>query len=126
MYQVTFSDQSLAELEKLETLRQLEIADMISSLDLGALDKTDPHLGVFHRGRKKLYRLRAGDYRIYFTLKGVNEIFCEVILPQHSVTDFVYRTKLPLSEDQIIEQHASFWEYLDGLTSKTKKSSSKK
>ena len=121
MYQVTCSDQSLAELEKLDTLKQLELADMISGLSPEALKNPQGKVGVFQRGTKKLYRLRAGDFRIYFTVRAADQITCEVILPQHTLTDFVYRTKLPLAEDQIVEQHSTFWEYIDGLINRNKK-----
>jgi mRNA interferase RelE/StbE len=40
---------------------------------------------------------------------------CHYILPQHSLSDFIFRTKLPVSEEQMVEQHSSFWKYLESL-----------
>ena len=125
MYQVTFSEQSLSELNKLDQLKQLELADMIGSLSPAALENPNEKIGVFNRDGKRLYRIRAGEYRIYFKVRSEDEIFCEVILPQHSLTDFVYRTKLPLAEDQIVEQHSSFWSYLESLRKGDKASGDK-
>ena len=123
MYQVTFSDQSLSELNKLDQLKQLELADLIGNLSPVALEKPSEKIGVFNREGKRLYRIRAGEFRIYFKVRSEDEIYCEVILPQHSVTDFLFRTKLPLAEDEIIEQHSSFWSYLDRLRKGDKASS---
>ena len=125
MYQVTFSEQSLSELNKLDQLKQLELADMIGSLSPAALENPNEKIGVFNRDGKRLYRIRAGEFRIYFKVRSEDEIFCEVILPQHSLTDFVYRTKLPLAEDQIVEQHSSFWSYLESLRKGDKASGDK-
>ena len=125
MYQVTFSEQSLSELNKLDQLKQLELADMIGGLSPAALENPNEKIGVFNREGKRLYRIRAGEFRIYFKVRSEDEIFCEVILPQHSLTDFIYRTKLPLAEDQIVEQHSSFWSYLEGLRKGDKASTEK-
>ena len=105
----------MSELNKLDTLKQLELADLMGNLSPAALEKPEGSIGVFNRDGKRLLRIRAAEYRIYFTLRSEDVIYCEVILPQHSLTDFIYRTKLPLSEDQIVEQHSSFWSYLDSL-----------
>jgi hypothetical protein len=38
------------------------------------------------------------------------------ILQQHSLEDFLLRNKLPVSEEQLVEQHSKFWKYLETLT----------
>jgi len=115
MFQVNFSDQAIAELNKLDKLDQLELIDDFSSLTPERLKKPGEALGRFRRQNKTYYRLRCGEYRIYFEALTAETLFAHYILHQHSLTDFVLRNKLPMSEEQMIEQHKSFWKYLDTL-----------
>ena len=41
--------------------------------------------------------------------------YSHVILDKNSMADFIFRTKLPFKEEQAIEQHQSFWQYLESL-----------
>jgi mRNA-degrading endonuclease RelE of RelBE toxin-antitoxin system len=113
-YQVTFSDQSMHELNKLDTLMQLQLVETLSSLSLDKLQANPSHLGVFNRNGKTFYRLRAGDYRIYFEVSS-NVLYSNYILHQHTWADFVFRCKLPFKEEDMIEKDQSFWKYLENL-----------
>lgn len=115
MFQVTFSDQCLGELRKIETLEQLEVIGPLSLLTEFQLNNPKEPLGSFSRGKKTVYRIRSGDYRLYFERDGIT-LHTICILHKNSLTDFIYRTKLPMSEEQLIEQHSSFWKYLETLT----------
>jgi len=117
MYQVTFSEQSMRELNKLDKLAQLVVIDPISRLT--AAELADPHepLGRFSRGGQVFYRLRSGDFRFYFELRG-ETLHTQYILHKDSLEDFLFRTKLPVSEQQLFEQHSKFWRYLESLTKK--------
>ncbi len=115
MFQVTFSDQCLAELGKIDTLEQLEVISPLSQLSESQLANPKEPLGRFTRGKKTVYRLRTGDYRIYFERNGIT-LHTVCILHKNTLTDFIFRTKLPISEEQLIEQHSSFWKYLETLT----------
>jgi mRNA interferase RelE/StbE len=114
MYQVTFSDQSIKELNKLDKLAQIELIGPLGSLTAAELANPREPLGKFSRADGTYYRLRSGDYRIYFTVKG-EELHTRCILHKNSLTDFVFRTKLPVTEEQLVEQHTSFWKYLETL-----------
>ncbi len=114
MFQVTFSDQSIAELNKLEKLAQIELIGPLGALTAGDLAHPREPLGRFSRGDRTYYRLRSGDHRMYFTVKG-DTLHTHYILHRNSLTDFVFRTKLPISEEQLVEQHTSFWRYLETL-----------
>ena len=114
MYQVTFSDQSMRELNKLDTLSQMALIEEITRLTPHALEEVEDTLSKFTRKGKTFYRLRTGDYRIYFEVQD-DILFSHVILDKNSMADFVFRTKLPFSEEQAIEQHQSFWQYLESL-----------
>jgi mRNA-degrading endonuclease RelE of RelBE toxin-antitoxin system len=114
MYQVTFSDQSMNELNKLDTLSQMELMECITELTPRDLHIMDDRLGRISRNGNTYYRLRAGDFRIYFEIKD-DILFSHIILDKNSMADFIFRTKLPFKEEQAIEQHQSFWKYLESL-----------
>ena len=115
MYQVTFSEQAMRELNKLEQLAQLDAIDPISNLKPADLAHPREPLGYFRRGQKSLYRLRAGDFRFYFQSIG-DTLHVDYILHRNSLEDFLLRNKLPVSEQQLVEQHSKFWKYLESLT----------
>lgn len=114
MYQVTFSDQSMGELNKLSVEEQMELVDVISSITSDKLDKPREPIGRFTRDGRTYYRVRANDFRCYFEIRG-DTLYSHYIIHKHTLTDFVFRFKLPVSEDQLIEQHGSFWKYLETL-----------
>ena len=115
MYQVTFSEQAMAELNRLDKLAQLDAIEPISGLRPEQLAHPREPLGRFHRGQKEFYRLRAGDFRFYFDVQG-ETLHVDYILHKNSLEDFLLRNKLPVSEQQLVEQHSKFWKYLESLT----------
>ena len=114
MYQVTFSDQSIAELNKLDISVQMPIVEIFSSLSREDLEHGSDDVGRFERDGKTYYRVRAGEFRIYFELKE-DTLYSHFILHQHSLADFIFRFKLPYNEETLIEQHQSFWKYLESI-----------
>ncbi len=114
LYQVTFSDQSMAMLNKLPVEEQLRLVDRISNLSPEQLENPDDTIGRFNRNGKTYYRVRAGDFRCYFEVTG-NTLFSHYILHRNGLTDFIYRNKLPITEETMAEQHNSFWKYLESL-----------
>lgn len=115
MYQVTFSEQSMHEINQLETADQLKLIESLSRLTEDDFKQNSKTLGKFQRQGKTFYRLRAKDHRIYFEIKEDDIIYSHYILPQHSWSDFIIRFKLPISEEHLIEKDQSFWKYLDNL-----------
>lgn len=116
MFQVTFSDQSMTELNKLDILVQMPIVEKFSALKAEDLQGVSEDLGRFDRGGKTYYRLRVGDFRIYFELLKDSTLYSHYILHKHTLADFVFRFKLPYREETLIEQHKSFWKYLESLS----------
>ena len=115
MYQVTFSEQAMRELNKLDKLAQLEAIDPISNIKPSDLAHPREPLGYFKRGAKMLYRLRAGDFRFYFDVRG-ETLHVDYILHRNSLEDFLLRNKFPVTEQQLVEQDSKFWKYLESLT----------
>ena len=117
MFQVTFSDQAMEELNKIDVEAQMRFVERISNISPEQLANPQEPLGRFSRKGKIFYRLRAGDFRCYFTVEH-SSLNAHYILTKHSTTDFLFRFKLPVSQEQLIEQHQSFWKYLESLAKK--------
>jgi mRNA interferase RelE/StbE len=115
VYQVTFSAQAMRELNRLDQLAQLDAIDPISNLKPADLVHPREPLGHFRRGTKSFFRLRAGDFRFYFEAHG-DALHVDYILHRNSLEDFLLRNKLPVSEQQLVEQDSKFWKYLESLT----------
>lgn len=114
LYQVTFSDHSMDELNKLPVEDQLNLVDQISNLSPEQLNNPDDSIGKFTRGKTTYYRVRAGEFRCYFEVQG-DTLYAHYILHKNTLMDFVYRNRLPVSEESMAEQHSSFWKYIDSF-----------
>jgi mRNA-degrading endonuclease RelE of RelBE toxin-antitoxin system len=115
VYQVTFSEQAMRELNRLDQLEQLTVIEPISSLRAEDLAHPREPLGRFHREGKTFYRLRSREHRFYF--EALDEVLhVNYILHKNSLEDFLLRNKLPVSEQQLVEQHSKFWKYLESMT----------
>jgi mRNA interferase RelE/StbE len=115
--QVTFSAQAMHELNRLDKLLQLDLVEPITSLKPADLAHPREPLGRFTRAGKEFYRLRAGDFRFYFDANG-EKLHVNYILHKNSLEDFLLRNKLPVSEQQLVEQDSKFWKYLESLAKK--------
>ena len=86
----------MAELNKLPANEQMGLMEILSNVD-----PEDPcgsnDLGSFNRSGKIFYRLRPKGLRIYFEILEGGILFCHYILQPHTLTDFVFRFKLPVS-----------------------------
>jgi mRNA interferase RelE/StbE len=115
MYQLNFSDQSLAEINKLEIGDQLHLIEQLSTLSDQAFKEKITDLPRIQRGGLSFFRIKIDSFRAYLEPRSNGQLFCHYILPQHTLSDFIFRSKLPISEEQMIEQHSSFWKYVDSL-----------
>lgn len=114
LYQVTFSDHSMRELNKLPVEDQLALVDRISNLTPRQLAEPDDSIGRFHREGTTYYRVRAGNFRCYFEIRG-DTLYAHYILHKKTLTDFIYRNRLPATQETMAEQNSSFWKYLETL-----------
>ncbi len=105
----------MRELNKLETLAQLELVGPISSLKASDLEHPREPLGRFQRRGRPIDRLRAGHHRFYFEA-AADILHVNYILHMNSLEDFLLRNGLPVSEQQLVEQNSKFWKYLESLT----------
>lgn len=113
MFQVTFSDQAMAELNKLPTLDQMNVVEAFSGLTTADLANGKADLGKVRREGHTYHRLRVGDFRVYFEAKG-DALHAHFILHRHTYRDFAFRTHLPVDiDEQAVEANKAFWTYLE-------------
>ena len=105
------------ELNQLDTRSQMMLIEVVSTLTQQQLDHPNEELGRFHRSGNTYYRVRAGEFRIYFEQQG-DSLYAHYILHKNTLADFIFRSKLPASEEFLAEQHDTFWKYLESLRHK--------
>ena len=112
MFQIVFNQLSAAEISALPKSLQLELLAEFEILpeDLDRLDSK--RFGVIQREGKKLYRYRAKDYRIYFD-KRPEGITIHRVLHKNTLRDFLFRSKLPVSEDVQLGETREFWKLIE-------------
>ena len=68
--------------------------------------------GGIERDGKQLYRFRAQDYRFYFEVAdGV--VVVQRVLHKGTFSDFLFRSRMPLSEDEELAESRHFWKLID-------------
>ena len=116
MLQIIFNSVSAKELAALPRKLQLEVIDGFQ-LFPHDFEKEDEKFGQLTRAGKKIYRYRVKDYRIYFEKSG-DMINVRCILNKNSLKDFFFRSKLPISEDQLLQDNPKFWQLLETSSEK--------
>jgi len=112
MLQIVFNDLSAAEMAALPKLLQLEILSEFHVLPED-MENLDPQrFGKVSRDGRTLYRYRAGDYRIYFEPHH-NGLLVRRVLTKNTIRDFLFRTSLPLAEDEQLAGNHKFWELIE-------------
>lgn len=110
--QIVFNEISAAELSSLDTLEQLELLEEfnVAKKDLSNLD--GEQFGKIERDHTVLYRFRAKDYRFYFEVKDA-AIVVHRVLHKGTFSDFLFRSKMPLAEDEELANSKHFWNLID-------------
>lgn len=112
MFQIVFNEISAAELSSLGTLEQLELIDefKVGQDDLANLN--GERFGKIDRDGRVLYRFRAKDYRFYFEVKD-GAVIVHRVLHKGTFSDFKFRSKLPVAEDEAVANSKHFWKLID-------------
>ena len=111
MLQIIFSQVSAKELAAMPRQVQIELLDGFQVLPAD-FEKADEKFGQLTRGGKHIFRYRVKDYRIYFEKQdGMIQVLC--ILNKNTLKDFFFRSKLPISEDQLLQENPKFWQLLE-------------
>jgi mRNA-degrading endonuclease RelE of RelBE toxin-antitoxin system len=112
MFQIIFNELSASEMSALPKTLQLDLLAEFQILpeDMDRLDTK--RFGVIEREGKKLYRYRAKDYRIYFE-KRDEGVTVHRVLHKNTFRDFLFRSKLPMSEDAQLSRAREFWKLIE-------------
>lgn len=112
MFQIVFNEISAAELSSLGTLEQLELLEefKVGKDDLVSLG--GDRFGKIERDGLVLYRFRAKDYRFYFEVKE-DLVVVHRVLHRGTFSDFLFRSKMPLAEDEALAGSKHFWKLID-------------
>jgi mRNA-degrading endonuclease RelE of RelBE toxin-antitoxin system len=112
VFQIIFNELSAGELSALPKSFQLDLLAEFQILpeDLDRLNSK--RFGVIERQGKKLFRFRAKEYRIYFE-KTEEGITVHRVLHKNTLRDFLFRSKLPISEDAQLGQTKEFWKLIE-------------
>lgn len=113
MLQIVFNEISAAELSRLPVQVQFQLLEALNvqpdGIDEESLAK---RFGVLERHGKKLYRCRAGEYRIYFAVhEGMVRI--HRVVHKNTFEDFLVRSNLAGNEDEALAQSKNFWQLID-------------
>lgn len=113
MLQIVFTDRSAAELAQLPKMLQLQILSEFNFLP-EEIETVDPEkFGQLQREGRKLLRYRTKDYRIYFERTAAG-VLIQRVLHKNTLKDFLFRSKLPMAEDETLQKLPEFWELIDG------------
>lgn len=112
MFQIVFNEISAAEISSLGTLEQLELLEefKVHKEDLENLD--EERFGKIERDGTVLYRYRANEYRFYFEVKD-DSVVVHRVLHKGTFSDFLFRSKMPLGEDEQLAESKHFWNLID-------------
>lgn len=112
MLQIVFNEISAAELSSLDTLEQLDLIEefKVGKEDLESLN--GDRFGKIERDGRVLYRFRAKDYRFYFEVKE-GAVIVHRVLHKGTFSDFLFRAKMPLAEDEALAGSKHFWKLID-------------
>ena len=110
--QIVFNEISAAEISKMGTLDQLELLDAfkVTEADLANLD--GERFGKILRDGKTLYRFRTDDCRIYFEVVD-SSVIVHRVLHKNSFSDFLFRSQMPVAEDEELSNSKHFWKLID-------------
>ena len=112
MFQIIFNELSAAEMASLPKDLQLDLLAEFQVLP-DNLDELDPaKFGVIERDGKRLHRYRAKDHRIYFE-RSADGIVVQRVLHKNTLRDFLFRSKLPVGEDEQLGNKDDFWKLIE-------------
>jgi mRNA-degrading endonuclease RelE of RelBE toxin-antitoxin system len=111
-FQIIFNPTSAAELSKMPRDLQLNILGEFRGLPRHVMKADLERFGKLERNGKTLHRFRLGDYRVYFERHELG-IVVHRILSRNSLKDFLFRSSLPMREDEALQEDPRFWELIE-------------
>lgn len=117
-FQIIFNPTSAAELSRLPKDLQLYILGEFRGLPQELMKSEHEHFGKLERRGKVLSRLRLGDYRVYFQRHELG-VVVHRILSRNTLKDFLFRSSLPMGEDEQLQDNPRFWELIEAAKVET-------
>src|SRR5216117_717765 len=111
-FQIIFNPTSAAELARMPKELQLSILGEFRGLPQEVMSTDLERFGKLERAGKTLHRFRLGDYRVYFERHELG-LVVHRILSRNSLKDFLFRSSLPVKEDEALQQNPKFWELIE-------------
>jgi mRNA-degrading endonuclease RelE of RelBE toxin-antitoxin system len=111
-FQIIFNPTSASELAKMPKELQLQILGEFRGLPQEVMSTELERFGRLERNGEVLHRFRLGDYRIYFERHELG-IVVHRILSRNSLKDFLFRSNLPMAEDEALQQNPKFWDMIE-------------
>jgi mRNA-degrading endonuclease RelE of RelBE toxin-antitoxin system len=112
-FQIIFNPTSAAELAKMPKELQLTILGEFRGIPQEVIGTELERFGKLERSGKILHRFRVGDYRVYFERHELG-VVVHRILSKHSLKDFLFRSSLPVAEDEALQDNPKFWDMIEG------------
>ena len=117
-FQIIFNPTSASELSKMPKELQLQILGEFRGLPQEVMSTDLERFGRLERNNKLLHRFRLGDYRVYFERHELG-IVVHRILSKNSLKDFLFRSSLPIGEDEALQKNPKFWELIESPSGRT-------
>ena len=111
-FQIIFNPTSAAELSRMPKDLQLDILGEFRGLPQEVMSTELERFGKLERAGKTMHRFRIGDYRIYFERHELG-VVVHRILSRNTLKDFLFRSSLPLGEDEALQENPKFWELIE-------------
>jgi mRNA-degrading endonuclease RelE of RelBE toxin-antitoxin system len=115
-FQIIFNPTSAAELARMPKDLQLDILGEFRGLPQEVMSTDLEHFGKLERAGKTMHRFRIGDYRIYFERHELG-VVVHRILSKNTLKDFLFRSSLPIGEDEALQDNPKFWELIESARS---------
>lgn len=112
MFQIVFNEISAAEISALDTLEQLELLEEFRVTEKDLNDIGCDKFAKFEREGHVIHRFRAKEYRFYFEVKD-GSVIVHRVLHKGTFSDFLFRSKMPLGEDEALAGSKHFWKLID-------------
>ena len=111
-FQIIFNPTSAAELARMPKDLQLDILGEFRGLPQEVMSTDLEHFGKLERAGRTMHRFRIGDYRIYFERHELG-VVVHRILSKNTLKDFLFRSSLPIGEDEALQENPKFWDLIE-------------
>lgn len=118
-FQIIFTPASAAELARMPKELQLYILGEFKGFPREVIATDEGKFGRLERNGRVLNRLRLGDYRLYFERHPLG-VLVHRILSRNTVKDFLFRSNLPIAEDEALQENPKFWDLIEAAKTAVK------